>query len=241
MALNAVPQYDQVGGDAENPGAPLHATNRPKKKSVFKRFQEKEISGVLRYLRCVNICNGSLLLALYPILFLLSMSDFDVTSAFFAVYCMMFATLLVCFECNIAACQVKLRKNFGFLFSFAGRTFFLLFTSTISLASGTTMGRILGGLTIINAIFNAVVLATHPAFKKNGKLNWLSDPSLGYSSAADEGRMVIQNNPALAQRAINAGMGAAASNPQAAAQMAGAAYSAQQSSGESVPKNSDPW
>lgn len=199
---------------------PAAAGGAPRRKSVIKRFQEKEISGVLRTLRMFNICNGLLLFIVYPFTFLSSAATFDITSTFFAAYCVMFALLLICFECNIATFQTKLRRNFGFLFSFAGRTAFLLFTATISMASGSMMGWLLGVLTVFNAVFNAAVLGTHPAFKKDGQLNWTSDPTIGYTTAGQQGKMFIAANPAMAASAINAGMGVAASNPQAASQVA---------------------
>jgi hypothetical protein len=160
----------------------------------------------------------------------------------------MFSLLLICFECNLAAVRVKLRKNFGFLFSFAGRTLFLVFTATISMASGWTWGYILGVITICNAAFNAIVLKQHPAFHKEGsRFHWMSDPTQKYTAAAEEGRMFMKSNPELASRAFSGAVALGAANPDLAASVASAAVAGAAEGGGAMdepaglPDDSDPF
>jgi len=184
--------------------------------SFLKRFQQKDIRQVLRILRCANICNGACMIVLYPLGFLTQMISFNLTFGFFAVYCCGFALLLICFECNIGPMQVRLRKNFGFMFTFAGRTIFLLFIASICFASSSSdwiWGNVLGVITVANALFNCAILATHPTFKKGGKLNWMSDPSQSYTGAGEEVQNVIITNPSIARRALQSTANIIVDNP----------------------------
>lgn len=184
--------------------------------SFLKRFQQKDIRQVLRILRCANICNGIFLCTLYPLGFMMQMISFDWTFLFFAAYCCGFALLLICFECNIGPMQVRLRKNFGFMFTFAGRSLFLLFVASICFASGSQnwmWGNVLGVITMANALFNCVILATHPTFKRGGKLNWMSDPSQSYTGAGDEIQSVIVTHPSIARRALQSTAKVVLNNP----------------------------
>ena len=73
--------------------------------------------------------------------------------------------------------QVRIRTNFGFLYSFVGRTAFLLFVASICLCAQTASGYFMFAVTFINASVNCLVLATHPAFKKGGQLSPFDDPT----------------------------------------------------------------
>jgi hypothetical protein len=46
-----------------------------------------------------------------------------------------------------SAVAPKFKKNFGFMFSFLGRTFFIIFSGTMALAMSNWLGYVLGGLT----------------------------------------------------------------------------------------------
>ena len=71
MALQR--NFEEGTPSAGNGGAPR------RRKGVLRSFREKKIGGVLRILRALNICNGLLLLILYPLGFVSNLISFDLT------------------------------------------------------------------------------------------------------------------------------------------------------------------
>lgn len=116
----------------------------------------------------------------------------------------------------------KLRRNFGFMFSFYGRTFFILFCATMLFALNVWLGWLMGVITALNGIFNGYVICVHPAFK-SGELNARSDPYGGYTGGEDEMLSYLKRNPQLANKAGSAALTIAANNPDFAAQAVTAA------------------
>ena len=53
-----------------------------------------------------------------------SVASFDAVTI--AAYVCFLGLLMCCVELNMGMLQAKIRRNFGFLFTFAGRTIFLL-------------------------------------------------------------------------------------------------------------------
>ncbi len=74
----------------------------------------------------------------------------------------------------------------------------------------------------VNGIFNGYVICIHPAFK-TGELNAKGDPYGGYTGGDKEMLAYLQTKPELASRVSGVAMQAAASNPQAAMSIMGAA------------------
>eukprot|EP00937_MAST-01D_sp_MAST-1D-sp2_P005740 g5740.t1 len=83
-----------------------------------------------------------------------------VESIFMAFYCVFFSVLLLLFELRLSSLDDTIRTNFGFMFSYWGRAFFIVFMGTLCCALDTILGYIAGSLMFINALFNAYVIYT---------------------------------------------------------------------------------
>ncbi|KAF4137051.1 hypothetical protein GN958_ATG13772 [Phytophthora infestans] len=80
-------------------------------------------------------------------IFLLDVSEFLI-----AVNAIVFALLLVCFECHLSVTDNVLRPNFGFLYGYRGMTTYLVFVGLMDLGMiGHVFGIIAGTLACINA------------------------------------------------------------------------------------------
>ena len=64
-----------------------------------------------------------------------------------AAYLVFFGLLMTCLECNLGNLAPKFKANFGFMFSFAGRTIFILFCATLCFALNGVFGWISGSAT----------------------------------------------------------------------------------------------
>lgn len=133
---------------------------------------------------------------------------FNLTTITICLYIAFFGMFLCCTEFKIPNIEVRLRREFGFLYSFVGRTLFILFAGTMCLSLAVTLGYILGIATIANALFNAYVVKTHPSFK-SGELKRSGDPAASYTSGADEATAYIKAHPELEARATSAIVGGA--------------------------------
>ncbi|GMF25594.1 unnamed protein product [Phytophthora lilii] len=87
----------------------------------------------------------------------------DVTEFLIAVYAIVFALLLVCFECHLSVTDNILRPNFGFLYGYRGMATYLLFIGLMDLGMiGHIFGAIAGTLACINACIVIFVGACPP-------------------------------------------------------------------------------
>lgn len=109
------------------------------------------------------------------------------------------------------------------MFSFVGRTIFIVFCATMAFAMANWLGYLIGAITMLNGIFNGYVICIHPAFK-SGELSAKGDPYGGYTGGEKEMLQYLQSKPELANKASSMAMQAAASNPQAAMQIMQAAH-----------------
>ena len=157
--------------------------------------------------------------------------------------------MLFCFECRLKRMEEDVRRNFGFLYSYTGRTCFIVFIATICFGATAgddtgALGIACGAITFINAIFNCFVIYQHPGFGKGG-ISRNADPGAAYTSgevlAAQGAKEAARRNPDLAKQAATGAVNYAANNPEArkaavnyamdnpdqARQVAGAAYGAQ--------------
>jgi len=168
-----------------------------------------------RTLRVANLCNGVTLIALGIIVFIIGMTTVSFTSVTVSVYTCFFGLLLSCLECNISNLAPRLQRNFGFMFSFTGRTLFIVFCGSMAFAMGNWLSYVVGALTVLNGLFNGYVICVHPAFK-TGELSARGDPYGGYSGGEKEMLTYLQSKPELARQAQGAAVSFAAQNPQAA-------------------------
>ncbi|KAG7383970.1 hypothetical protein PHYBOEH_009711 [Phytophthora boehmeriae] len=76
----------------------------------------------------------------------------DVVGFLIAVFAVMFALLLLCFEFHLKVTDNVLRPNFGFLYGYRGMATYLLFIGLLDLGMvGHILGSIAGMLACINA------------------------------------------------------------------------------------------
>lgn len=133
-------------------------------------------------MRICNGFNGLLLVGTAVSGFFLPSGGFEVEAdnIVLSAYLVFLGLLMCILELNVAFVQSKLRKNFGALFSYSGRTIFLLFCSSVSAALGTraTYGLmwIVAGLTGFNALWNLVVICRHKEFTSGEGLVGGADP-----------------------------------------------------------------
>ena len=196
-----------------------------------------QTSRVLNMLRLFNFCNGLGIMTAGILAIVAIFSSFDVATAFMGTYTTLFGLLLCCFECRIGVFEATVRRNFGFMFSFHGRIFFLFFASTVCLGltggSNQWVGILVGIVSIVNCLFNTIVIWCHPGFGKGG-ISRSGDPTQGYTKGGDEisraGKTYLKNNPDLAKKAAQGAASGAVSfaqqNPDLAAQAGNAAFSA---------------
>jgi hypothetical protein len=104
------------------------------------------------------------------------------------------------------------------MFSFTGRTLFIVFCGSMAFAMGNTLAYVVGSLTVLNGLFNGYVICVHPAFK-TGELSAKGDPYGGYSGGEKEMLTYLQSKPELARQAQGAAVSWAAANPGAAMQV----------------------
>lgn len=81
-----------------------------------------------------------------------------------ALYSIFLGTMLVLSELKIPKMTEFLRKNFGFLYGFKGKAYFLIFCAVFPLSLGS-IGIVAGCCAIFNCLFDAFVLVKHPYFQ----------------------------------------------------------------------------
>ncbi|RLN48339.1 hypothetical protein BBJ29_001275 [Phytophthora kernoviae] len=82
----------------------------------------------------------------------------DVAGFLIAVFAVLFALLLLCFEFHLKVTDNVLRPNFGFLYGYRGMATYLLFIGLLDLGMvGHILGTIAGTLACINACLVVVV------------------------------------------------------------------------------------
>ena len=112
-----------------------------------------------------------------------------------------FSLLLIFFETGLGKYETYIKKYFGFIYSYMGRTVFLLLyvafstvspSSTVAMVFGGTrvtadgsdsdklcvLNIIVGTIGIIICLFDFFVVCNHPAFKKGGEF---------YNAGVEEG------------------------------------------------------
>jgi len=191
-----------------------------------------------------------LMIAMGILFFFLGGVSANFTNITVSSYVVFFGLLLSCLECNISACACvarrvrtaprrrlappasrrpppavapKFQRNFGFMYSFSGRSLFIVFAGSMVYAMNNWLAWIVGSLTMLNGIFNGYIICVHPAFK-TGELSAKGDPYGGYSGGEAEMLDFLKRNPQLAQKAGQSAAAFAAENPDVAqAAVSGAA------------------
>ena len=132
----------------------------------------------------VNRANGVLLTlcGLLGLLHALGHVGVDVLgSVLVSVYVGGFGALLLRYEFAAAA---DMQRDFGFMYTFLGRTAFLLLVGNLSWTCAP-LGFWAALLTNANAILSAYVMVAHPAFIE-GRASWTEIGGLGSSSGEED-------------------------------------------------------
>lgn len=229
------------------------------KKSCCQKIRDLDTKSVISYLRYANLCNALCIITSGVVTVVtLSGGSFDLTTIFIGIYIAIFGCMLFCFECRLTRMEPDVRRNFGFLYSYTGRTLFIIFIATICFGAttggdgGSALGYICGSITLVNAFFNCFVIYQHPAFGKGG-IDRSADPGALYKSgdaiARDRAAKAARDNPDMVANAARGGVnylannkeardaaiGYARENPDQVRAAAGAAYGASASGGNDNP------
>jgi hypothetical protein len=167
------------------------------------------------YVRFFNFVNATLLFltGLFSLINIANVLTLSISFYFMSFYIMLFALLLCCFEMRFSWAERRVRDSFGFLYTYMGRTIFLLFLSSFCfgiMSSQQALGLSIGIITSVNALFNLIVMYRH------GKM--FEDPSNEYGTADATATQYMRDNPELARGAISAGVNMARDNPELARQ-----------------------
>ena len=157
-----------------------------------------ESEKLARWMRIINILL-SIFMGLAAVLTLLTLSSFQ--GIFMAVYLLFFSTMLFLFELRLRMFESAIRDNFGFLYSFWGRAFFLVFMGTLCCALDVILGYIAGAAMFCNTLFNGYVIYTHPNFAKG-------DTTEHYTTGEQEAANWARNNPERAMSAMSSAQAA---------------------------------
>ena len=88
-------------------------------------------------------------------------------------YTMSFSLMLIAFHVQMRGGGVasRLRKYFGFMFTWTGRSSFLIFLAVMCFTANEQWWYLImvGILTVLAAVFNCCVLCNHPAYGAGGK------------------------------------------------------------------------
>lgn len=131
-------------------------------------------STLIKVMRYGDIVLGALLILCYPIDMMTKKITMNTTTFFMMVYCILFSALLIYFELGLGKYEEFIRKYFGFMYSYMGRTIFTLFAVAMVFGKGgntsiPVLNLVIGIIGIILCIFNCFVVCKHPAFQKGGE------------------------------------------------------------------------
>lgn len=92
--------------------------------SYWQRVKRWDAVTLIKYLRYVNVILA-IMQAIAGFMGLFDLVRLDITSFLISVYAIVFALLLLAFECRFNSMEPKIRQQCGFLFTYRGRTAFI--------------------------------------------------------------------------------------------------------------------
>lgn len=173
------------------------------------RLRVERVTKLVRTIRVLNVLTACAQFAA-GVNSLVGIFMLNVTEFLVAVYAIVFALLLVCFECHLSLTDNILRPNFGFLYGYRGMATYLLFIGLMDLGMiGHVFGVFAGILACVNACIVVFVGACVPRVSVDypAAINSVSVPSYGSSSQQLQGPIAF----ALATGALKMGTSAPAS------------------------------
>lgn len=198
---------------------------------IFSRQVKKlSVRTVTVLLRVLNIANAALLgLACF---YAFQMISGSVTRTFLATYIGLFATLLALFETRVKYTEDTIRRLFGFMFSYSGRTVFLVFLGAICFGmlddayknDNAYQACLWVGLaTLGNGLFNCFIICSHPGFQAANRDSVMSAAGVQGAAKGDPSQLTdaqvkayLAAHPELAAQAAG-GITAQAGQPSSAA------------------------
>ncbi|TMW67998.1 hypothetical protein Poli38472_007670 [Pythium oligandrum] len=186
--------------------------------SWWQRVKRWDAVTLMRYLRYVNVVLA-LLQAFAGFMGLFDLVALDITNFLISVYAIIFALLLLAFECRFQSMEPKIRQQFGFLFTYRGRTAFIFCVGFMDFGMDGSLAWTVGALMCANALFNLCIMVFHPEFR-NGHLTASMDPTATYNGAGDETTQLLNEHPEYAAQATAFVAGQMKQNPQYAVQFA---------------------
>jgi len=159
---------------------------------------------LLLAVKICNILNAAMLVACGVVYFVLLTSPAPL-QIITALYVIAFGIILFCFEMHLKAMDRVINRNFGFMFSWGGRTLFFLLVGTLCFGLGA-MGIATGCVTGANLIFSGYVLCTQPHVSEQ----WAKEFD-SYRERATAGTSAGMPMASLSTAAASASVGAPAS------------------------------
>lgn len=125
------------------------------------------VSGVMSFMRVVNLIVGGCMIALAIGQVLTSEDAFSVMAdALSVIYTIFFALILIGYEMRTKYIDDLLRDSFGFMYSPWGRCLFLSMISIFPFGMVGVYGVLVSFSGFLNAYFNYYVITKHPSFTR---------------------------------------------------------------------------
>lgn len=207
---------------AAAPGAPQGQQPAAPPKQSIKDWSADKVIAVMRI---GNFFNGVAMIVGAILQLFTGVVGLDFQVLLLSIYITFFGLMLMCAECHLGFLDKGIRKFFGFLYSFLGRTCFILFAASINFAMDSWVGYVVGIGTLFNALFNFYVIKFHPGFKAAG-YGAAGDPYSTYTGGDEAMKVYLKNHPELTRKAMSAGISVAQQNPAVAQQVVAAAAGA---------------
>mmetsp|Transcript_14093 Transcript_14093/g.15271 ORF Transcript_14093/g.15271 Transcript_14093/m.15271 type:complete len:204 (-) Transcript_14093:12-623(-) len=175
-------QKEEGDNDLFNPNAPS------KIDPAVLEVDEAELAEMRKYARYMKIAMLTIagLLMFTAFYNIGSSSSSDVSTTFLAMYLFFFSILMCCFECALKQCAAKISENFGFLYTPAGKTIFLIFVAIISYQL-STVGKVVFALLLCYGLAHIFLICKHPKYPQYLRtLHYYSTVKAGKPSVGPE-------------------------------------------------------
>uniref|UniRef100_K3W9W0 Golgi apparatus membrane protein TVP15 n=1 Tax=Globisporangium ultimum (strain ATCC 200006 / CBS 805.95 / DAOM BR144) TaxID=431595 RepID=K3W9W0_GLOUD len=148
------------------------------------RVKKDRVSVLVNGVRALNVLTAVVQL-LSGVGSLMSFLYLDIASSLVAVYVILFALLLLLFECRFRMTDAFLREYFGFLYTYKGLGGFLLIVGILDLGmAGGAFGPIAGAAACVNAMIVFVVGCCAPRYNSSAEtITTANVPMKSYGSA----------------------------------------------------------
>ncbi|KAK8793847.1 hypothetical protein WA171_002977, partial [Blastocystis sp. BT1] len=167
----------------------------------YSEFKTSDIRHLLSFLRWTNLLT-SFVVCTFTILTSISyLLNFNISTFLLSAYCCLFSGILFLFELHTKRINNRFKAEYGFLFTYIGRSVFILFLSTLLFSIPTFVQKIFGLVVLGISVMNLFVIVVHPAFRRH-EISLLDDPSITYTAGESELKNIVVNNPDIAQKVI---------------------------------------